>query len=634
MPIVDVIVPVYRGAETTRRCLETLLAAPNRTPIEVIVVNDASPDPEIARLVRELAQRRRITLVEQPTQQGFAAAINRAAALHRERDVVVLHSDAEVANDWLDRLAAHALARDVGTVVPMTSSAGTGTYPLTQADNPLPPGHTVATLDALFARANGGRSAGVPGVEGPCVYVRRECLATVGAFDGSPLGSDYAVVTDFSLRAASAGFRHVLAGDVFVGHVAHASFGAQAAVLRDRALYALDRLYPGYATRRAEVVDDDPARPFARNVDVLRLAESARPVLVFVSHRWGGGIRRHMHDLAALVGDRAIVLFLEPAVDDTVKLHWPRAGESFAAFFRLPFDLPRLADMLRAIGVARLHFHHIHQLPRAILDLPAAAGIPYDCTLHDYYAICPQYHLVTEGGEYCGEPDAQGCGACLARRPAQWGLDIGAWRAAFGKLLRGAERLIAPSGDVAQRMGRYFPDVTIAVWPHPEPPPPPAPRVVRVVIVGNLSPEKGLRVAAACAQDARDRRLPLTFRVLGSTTEPVPQWPETPLTIHGQYDDTELPRLLAAEKADVVWFPAQVPETYSYTLSVALASGLPIVASALGALPERLLQHPRSVTVPWNAPPAEWNGALLAAAGERPGTDVRTASLVQRVLAS
>ena len=77
-----------------------------------------------------------------------------------------------------------------------------------------------------------------------------------------------------------------------------------------------------------------------------------------------------------------------------------------------------------------------------------------------------------------------------------------------------------------------------------------------------------------------------------------------------------------------------MPETYSYTLSVALASGLPIVASALGALPERLAQHPRSVTVPWNAPPAEWNGALLAAAGERPAADARTASLVQRVLAS
>jgi GT2 family glycosyltransferase len=100
------------------------------------VVNDATPDPELARYVRDLAQRRRITLVEQSTQQGFAAAINRAAALHRERDVVVLHSDAEVANDWLDRLSAHALERDVGAIAPMTNAYGTATYPLANAVNP------------------------------------------------------------------------------------------------------------------------------------------------------------------------------------------------------------------------------------------------------------------------------------------------------------------------------------------------------------------------------------------------------------------------------------------------------------------------------------------------------------------
>jgi glycosyltransferase involved in cell wall biosynthesis len=136
-----------------------------------------------------------------------------------------------------------------------------------------------------------------------------------------------------------------------------------------------------------------------------------------------------------------------------------------------------------------------------------------------------------------------------------------------------------------------------------------------VVILGNLSPAKGLHVVAACADDARKRDLPLTFRVLGSTTEPMRQFPDAPLTIHGQYDDADLTQLLMAEKPDVILFPAQVPETYAYTMSVALASGAPIVASALGALPERLAGYSRSVTVPWNATAAEWNSALLSAAG-------------------
>jgi glycosyltransferase involved in cell wall biosynthesis len=184
-------------------------------------------------------------------------------------------------------------------------------------------------------------------------------------------------------------------------------------------------------------------------------------------------------------------------------------------------------------------------------------------------------------------------------------------------LLRGADRVIAPSHDVERRIRRYFPDLSIQVWPHPEGVPSPPPRIARVGILGNLSPEKGLNVVAACAQDARARGLPLVFRLLGSTTEPIAQSPEVPLTIYGQYVDADLPGLIGAEKPDVILFPAQVPETYAYTLSVALASGLPIVASDLGAFTERLAGHPRSSTVTWNAPAAVWNEALLAAAGLR-----------------
>ncbi len=218
-------------------------------------------------------------------------------------------------------------------------------------------------------------------------------------------------------------------------------------------------------------------------------------------------------------------------------------------------------------------------------------------------------------GATAASPPAAGCAACIAQRPHRWNLDITAWRAAFEAFLAGAERVIAPSTDVARRIGRYFPARAISVWPHPEPPLAPPPPVARVVVLGNLSPEKGLRVVAACAQDAKLRELPLTFRVLGSTTEPVPQAPDVPLSIFGQYADAQLPQLLAAEKPDVIFFPAQVPETYSYTLSVALAAGVPIVVSSLGALPERLAGHRNSTAVRWNALPAEWNAALLDAAG-------------------
>ena len=616
MPTVDVIVPVYRNLEAVRRCIESVLGSSCRTPHELVLVNDGTPEPELARYLRDLGERGLATLIEQPSRQGYAAAVNRAFALHRDRDVVVLQSDAEVANDWLDRLVPRGDVRAIGVVGTFTNNAGTATYPLARSDNPLPAGFTVAMLDALFARASPGGSIVLPALNGPCLYFRRDCLDVVGAFDAAPLGSDYGVEVDFCLRAGSAGFRNVLACDVFVGHAGHATFGAREAnEMAGRTELALTKLYPNYAGQKAEALAREPSRPFARRVDLLRLAEAPERPLLFISHPWGGGIRRHMNDLAALVSGRCEVLYLEPATGDTVKLYWPRAGEGFSVYFTLPQELPDLAALLRAIGIERLHFHHVHLLPRGILELPSAVGVPYDCTLHDYFPICPQYHLVTEDGRYCGEPDATGCAACLTRRPGQWGLDITAWRGAFGQLLRGAERVIAPSHDVERRIGHYFHDLAIHVWPHPEVAPDPPPRMARVAVLGNLSPEKGLHVVAACARDARESGLPLVFRLLGSTTEPIPQSPDLPLTIHGQYIDAELPLLIGAEKPDVILFPAQVPETYAYTLSVALASGLPIVASALGAFPERLVGHPRAVMVPWNASAAEWNEALLAAAG-------------------
>ncbi len=382
----------------------------------------------------------------------------------------------------------------------------------------------------------------------------------------------------------------------------------------------------------------DAGAAAARGRDALqRLAASERQLLLFVAHAWGGGIRQHINELAALVAAQCDVLLLEPAAGDTVKLSWLRPGEHFAAYFTLPGDQESLVTLLRGLGLSRIHFHHVHGLPRVVLDLASAVGVPYDCTLHDYYAVCPQYHLVSADGRYCGEPDAAGCAACIAGRPAHWPLDITAWRSLFGTLLRGAERVFAPSHDVEQRVARYFPGLPITVLPHAEAPLATPARVTRVVTLGRLSPEKGLHVVVACAEDAHARQLPLAFRVLGAVSQPLSRG-HAPVTVQGEYGGTDLPALIAAERPDVIWFPSQVPETYSYTLSAAIVADAAIVASDFGALPERLAGRPRSWLLPRNATPAEWNAALLAAdegrAQPRPQTaGVGIATDPQRYLA-
>jgi glycosyltransferase involved in cell wall biosynthesis/GT2 family glycosyltransferase len=614
--IVDIIVPVHRDAPSVRRALASVLASRNRPLFEVVAVVDDATDRPFAVAAADLLRDPRMSVLRAGRSLDYAGMVNRGCALHGARDVVVLQSDAEVAGDWLDRLAAHAGAAAMGVVGTFTNAAGIARYPRADANSAVPQGCAPAALDALFARVNRGQAATAPGVHGPCLYITRACLASVGGMRAVATDDGHASEVDFSLRARERGFETCIAGDTFVANDGEGSFGDR--TLRQEthaATPALAHLHPDHEALGRELLDADGLRLCAGRVDIARLAASPRPAIVFVSHAWGGGIRRYMDDLAALVRDRADVLYLEPADADTVKLHWPREGEGFAAWFRLPGDLPLLAATLRAMGVARLHFHHVHGLPQSILQLPRESGLPYDCTLHDYYAICPQYHLADQDGRYCGEPDRTGCAACLAERPAPWGLGIDAWREALGELLRRAARVIAPSQDVATRIARYVPGLAIDVWPHPERAARVAAPVVRVVTLGNLSREKGLDVVARCAQDAKLRGLPLAFRVLGATTEPIEQSPEAPLTIHGSYPEQALPHLVAAERADVLFFPAQVPETYSYTLSTALATRTPIVASALGAFGERLAGRAHTRLFAWDSSAEQWNAALLEVAG-------------------
>jgi glycosyltransferase involved in cell wall biosynthesis len=104
----------------------------------------------------------------------------------------------------------------------------------------------------------------------------------------------------------------------------------------------------------------------------------------------------------------------------------------------------------------------------------------------------------------------------------------------------------------------------------------------------------------------------LHFHVIGHVDRPMPVAPVVPLTIGGSYDDEHLARVIALERPDAWLFLARVPETWSYTLSAALATGLPIVATALGAIAERLRDVRHAQLVAPDATAGAINDALLA----------------------
>ncbi len=618
---VDIILPVYRGLADTQRSVRSVLASTCRTPWRLVIINDASPEPEVTAWLREhSSDDPRVLLLENEHNLGFVGTVNRGMALAADRDVLLLNSDTEVAGDWLDRIRASAYSdQRIASVTPFSNNATICSYLRFCQDNQLPTGWSVAELDALCARTLAGQSVDVPTGVGFCMYIRRAALDAIGLFDVENFGKGYGEENDFCVRAAQAGWRNLHALDTFVFHAGGVSFGAGKTPRERAAMDTMRRLHPQYELDVMRFIERDPAAPARALLDLVRVPARRLPVILQVLHDREGGTLRHVLQLTEALTGQASMLMLRPVPGQQVRLELlgPEAGTA-TLHFALPQDFDGLIECLRALGVGHVHFHHLlghHALVRD--ELVARLGVTHDVTLHDFYTVCPQISMIGPSGAYCGEAGLAQCQDCLARQPAPGNLDIVSWRDQHAELLLSARHVIAPSRDALERLRHYLPQAGLVLVPHLEgsadtswPAPAPAPLAadapLRVLVLGALGVIKGADTLEDVARLARRAKAAVEFHLLGYAYRSLRVQPDTALTVHGTYQDQELPALIEALQPDLIWFPARVPETYSYTLSAALGAGLPIVAPNLGAFPERLQARPWSWIEPWDRGPGDW----------------------------
>lgn len=631
--IADVVIPVHDGGAVTRACIASVLATVAR-PSRIVVVDDATRDPELVAALDALARGRRILLIRHAHSLGYPASANAGIRACAGRDVVLLNSDTLVPPQWLERLRAAAYAAsDIGTAAPLSNNATILSYPRAGDTNPMPDADGTALLAALAHRVNGGAVADIPVSVGFCLYLRRDCLAAVGPLREDVFAQGYGEENDFCLRARHLGWHHVAAPGVFVAHHGAQSFGAAAAALRARNQRLLDRLHPGYGDLIRAHVRDDTLAAARRRLDLARW-RAVRPALpeavLLVTHAEGGGVERCVAASCArhrAAGLRPVVLRPVTLLDNMVGIGLSDGtDDDFPNLrFALPAEAAAAAAFLRSTRPRAIELHHALGHNPAVLDLIQRLALPYDLRVHDYLLLCPRVTLVGRERRYCGEPDVASCETCIADLGtyAEEAITVAALRDRSRRLLAGARRVLVPSDDAAARLRRYFPTVRSQVVPHEDDAELAAVPLTsvarhqraRVCVIGAIGVDKGLDVLLACARDAASRDLPLEFVLVGHSTDDRRLLDTGRVFVTGEFKPEEAVSLIREQNADVAWLPSVWPETWCFTLSEAWRAGLRVVAFDLGAQAERIRRGGRGTLLPLGLPPAAVNSALLAAAG-------------------
>ena len=637
--LVDVIIPVYRGLLETRTCIGSVLASKNITAYELVVIDDASSDPEIVAYLDDMAGAGRITLLRNVSNLGFVLTANRGMAMHPERDVVLLNSDTTVANDWLDRLQAHvAAAENVGTVTPLSNNATICSYPFEGWPGGVPGGLGLAELDRLCAMVNPGCTVELPTAVGFCMVIRRACLNQVGMFDAERFGRGYGEENDFCLRASHLGWRHCLAPDVFVFHQGGVSFSEERYALQQAAMQALLAAHPDYLERIARFQSANPVAPLRAAIDSARIAcseaekqqvlaeqfgradptVSMRSTRLHILHGWGGGTARWVADFCHADHQcRNLVLrsnsdrnhtarsieLLEVGAGETVILRWELADPIDGTAIDHAQYLAILTAICEGFGVGAVMVSSL--IGHALCAL--TTSLPTTLVLHDLYPFCPA--LFGYYGETCSTCGDDRLSRCLVENPHNlfWhNGSVGRWQAlrtAYAdRLAASAVQVVAPSESILNRWVTLMPEARALTWtkiehgidralfqPAWRKPVEAAnllgSRRLRIVVPGRLLPHKGLsliREAVARLADDAD------FLLLGCGEFGMAFSGLGHVEMINRYSHAELPALLASFHPDMALFASVLPESFSYTLSEMFAFGLPVVATRLGAFVERI----------------------------------------------
>lgn len=387
-----VIVPVYEDLDATTACLDSLLAQtlPDAT-IAVVVVDDASPNPQITATLETRARRGDFTLIRNPRNLGFAASVNAAAATRSDGEILILNADTVLPPRALKRLLAVLHADpEIGTVTPLSNNGELTSFPVPHTFNPLPPYDELLAWDAA-AEAQATPPIDLPNGIGFCLLVRRTCWDRLGGI-ATIYGRGYYEDVDLCLRARDLGFRNVCATNLIVGHAGSRSFKAKKRALVIRNLEIMRTRFPTLEAESAAFLRAEPLRPVFATME-RRIPPPPHDVVLVTALSDAHPTPRARIGALRAGGERVLLLSVigkEPAA--ALRSVPGCVPQSLRFTMADPDERRALMAYLTAAAIRRVEFVDIQNCPSDLLDALLELGRPISVLVASLSSLIDSSH--------------------------------------------------------------------------------------------------------------------------------------------------------------------------------------------------------------------------------------------------
>jgi glycosyltransferase involved in cell wall biosynthesis/GT2 family glycosyltransferase len=246
-----IVVPVYNAPSEVRNCLRSILKHTDLRRNRLLIIDDGSSDPEVARVLAEFKGASGVVILENKKNVGYTKTINRGINEAAGDDIVLLNSDTLVTPRWLEGLRSAAYAQEnVATVTAMSDNAGAFSFPKFNEYCPKPDSLTHEEYALRILQSTQECSPPeVPTGSGFCMFIRRCFVEKFGLFDEEAFPRGYGEENDFCMRASKVGWRNLISPWSFVFHIRSASFKEEKVALVKAGVAVVTARYPDYAER-------------------------------------------------------------------------------------------------------------------------------------------------------------------------------------------------------------------------------------------------------------------------------------------------------------------------------------------------------------------------------------------------